>query len=93
MKKIPTLFQRDPEDRSHVIDAVSPGCEWVLAGEGTPTTQQSGLLLSAQSTPCLPWRSSNEQPISSPLPTQRRSKTSTLCGTRSENEWRSISHD
>ena len=42
MKKIPTLFQRDPEDRAHVIDAVNPGCEWVLKGEGTPTVKWDG---------------------------------------------------
>ncbi len=33
-EKIPTLFVRDLEDRAHVTDEVTPGCEWVLAGEG-----------------------------------------------------------
>jgi len=32
MRKIPTLFVRDPEDRAHVTDEVTPGCKWVLAG-------------------------------------------------------------
>ena len=32
MKKIPTLLVRDPNDRAHVLDEVTPGCEWVLAG-------------------------------------------------------------
>ena len=41
MRKIPTLFQRS-EDRRSVIDEVSPGCEWVLAGEGTPTRKYDG---------------------------------------------------
>jgi hypothetical protein len=36
MKKIPTLFQRD-ETRRYVTDVVTPGCEWVLAGEGRAT--------------------------------------------------------
>lgn len=42
MKKIPTLFIRDPEDRAHVLDQVTPGCEWVLEGEGIPTRKWDG---------------------------------------------------
>lgn len=42
MKKIPTVFQRDPENRSRVLDAVTPGCEWVIAGEGLPTRKYDG---------------------------------------------------
>lgn len=41
MKKIPTLFQRTP-DRRYVTDIVTPGCEWVLAGEGVPTRKLDG---------------------------------------------------
>jgi len=33
MRKIPTLFVRDPENRANVTDEVTEGCEWVLAGE------------------------------------------------------------
>lgn len=40
MKKIPTLFQRGPDGR--VIDQVTPGCEWVLAGEGVATWKWDG---------------------------------------------------
>jgi hypothetical protein len=43
MKKIPTLFERDWEgDRSRVLSAVRPGCEWVLAGEGTAMRKLDG---------------------------------------------------
>ena len=42
MRKIPTLYQRDPEDRRYVTDEVTPGCEWVLAGEGIPTRKLDG---------------------------------------------------
>lgn len=43
MKKIPTLFTRDPNDRRHVIPGeVTPGCEWVLAGEGVATRKWDG---------------------------------------------------
>lgn len=43
MKKIPTLFERDPEtNRRYVTRTVHPGCEWVLAGEGTPTMKWDG---------------------------------------------------
>jgi hypothetical protein len=42
MQKIPTLFVRNPEDRARVLDEVTPGCEWVLAGEGIPTRKYDG---------------------------------------------------
>lgn len=45
MRKIPTLFVRDftePSNGRHVTDEVSPGCEWVLAGEGVPTRKYDG---------------------------------------------------
>lgn len=42
MKKIPTLFQRDPDDRRFVMGVLTPGCEWVLAGEGVPTRKYDG---------------------------------------------------
>lgn len=43
MKKIPTLFQRDfDNDPRWVTREVSPGCEWVLAGEGEATRKFDG---------------------------------------------------
>lgn len=42
MQKIPTLFKRDPDDMKHVLPEVTPGCEWVLAGEGRPTRKFDG---------------------------------------------------
>lgn len=42
MRKIPTLFQRDPDDRAHVLPEVNPGCEWVLGGEGVATRKWDG---------------------------------------------------
>ena len=42
MQKIPTLFQRDPENRKYVLPLITPGCEWVLAGEGIPTRKYDG---------------------------------------------------
>lgn len=42
MKKIPTVFVRDPQDRKHVLPQVTPGCEWVLAGEGRATRKYDG---------------------------------------------------
>lgn len=42
MKKIPTLFKRDPDDMKHVLSEVTPGCEWVLAGEGVATRKYDG---------------------------------------------------
>ncbi|MFE4867681.1 DUF5565 family protein [Streptomyces sp. NPDC056682] len=42
MQKIPTLFVRNPEDRRYVLPDVTPGCEWVLAGEGVATRKYDG---------------------------------------------------
>lgn len=42
MRKIPTLFVRDEADRRFVTPKVTPGCEWVLAGEGAPTRKFDG---------------------------------------------------
>lgn len=39
--KIPTLFQRT-DDRRYVIDEVTPGCEWVLMGQGVATRKFDG---------------------------------------------------
>lgn len=43
MRKIPTLFVRDPERNLHyVTDEVNPACEWVAAGEGVATRKYDG---------------------------------------------------
>lgn len=42
MKKIPTLFVRDPDNRAHVINEVTPGCEWVFKGEGIARRKYDG---------------------------------------------------
>ncbi|EFV12972.1 DUF5565 family protein [Segniliparus rugosus] len=44
MKKIPCLFERDFTDRRRpvLLDKVTPGCEWVLAGEGKATRKWDG---------------------------------------------------
>jgi hypothetical protein len=42
MRKIPTVFKRDPDDRAHVLPVVNPDCQWVLNGEGTATRKYDG---------------------------------------------------
>jgi hypothetical protein len=43
LKKIPTLFERDFENNPrYVTRAVTPGCEWVMSGEGVPTRKYDG---------------------------------------------------
>lgn len=42
MKKIPTVFRRDPDNLKHVLPEVTSGCEWVLAGEGIATRKYDG---------------------------------------------------
>jgi hypothetical protein len=42
VKKIPTLFMRNMETDRLVRDEITPGCEWVLAGEGRATRKFDG---------------------------------------------------
>jgi hypothetical protein len=43
VKKIPTMFTRDWDgDRRYVLPEVTEGCQWVIAGEGTPTRKYDG---------------------------------------------------
>jgi len=42
VKKIPTLFRRDPDNPRHVLPDVHPDCQWVLDGEGIPTRKYDG---------------------------------------------------
>ncbi|MCK5644174.1 MAG: hypothetical protein KAJ19_25470 [Gammaproteobacteria bacterium] len=42
MKKIISLFQRNYDTDRLVRDEVTPGAEWVLAGEGRPTRKWDG---------------------------------------------------
>lgn len=43
MQKIPNLFQRDPDNPGHVTTEVTPGCRWVLNGEGTAGQMYDGV--------------------------------------------------
>lgn len=44
MKKIPTIMKRDYDGNpARVLPEVTPGCEWVLAGEGRATRKYDGL--------------------------------------------------
>lgn len=42
MNKIPTVYVRDSSNPKHVTGDLSPGCEWVRDGEGTPTRKYDG---------------------------------------------------
>lgn len=42
MRKIPTLFVRDPDNMRYVLPEVHPDCGWVLAGEGIATRKYDG---------------------------------------------------
>ncbi|WP_029924033.1 RNA ligase 1 family protein [Nocardia otitidiscaviarum] len=43
MKKIPTLFVRDPNNMARVLPEVHPKCDWVTAGEGVATAKLDGV--------------------------------------------------
>jgi hypothetical protein len=42
VRKIPTLFRRDPDDMRRVLPEVHPDCQWVLDGEGVATRKWDG---------------------------------------------------
>jgi hypothetical protein len=42
MEKIPTLFQRNPENMKLVTRKVNPDAAWILAGHGIPTVKKDG---------------------------------------------------
>lgn len=44
MRKMPCLLERDFTDKRHpkLLDTITPGCEWVLAGEGKATRKWDG---------------------------------------------------
>src|ERR1700710_501541 len=42
MRKIPTIFLRDEDDRKYVTSEPNPECAWVFADEGHPTRKYAG---------------------------------------------------
>ncbi len=42
MKKIPTIFKRNPENMRELLNEPHPDCSWVFAGEGTATRKYDG---------------------------------------------------
>ena len=42
MKKITTIFVRNPESRKGILPEHHPDCEWVFAGEGIATRKYDG---------------------------------------------------
>lgn len=50
MRKIPTLFLRDPANLRHVTSEVHPDCQWVIDGEGVPTRKYDGTCVMLDST-------------------------------------------
>ena len=42
MKKIPTLFKRDPTNMRNILREPNPSCQWVIDGEGVATRKYDG---------------------------------------------------
>jgi len=42
VKKIPRVFKMDPNNKALCLPEPTPGCEWVLAGEGIATRKYDG---------------------------------------------------
>lgn len=42
MRKIPTIFKRNPDSMKDLLNEHHPACEWVFSGEGTLTRKYDG---------------------------------------------------
>lgn len=42
MKKIPTIFKRDPQNMKNLLREINPICRWVFDGEGVATRKYDG---------------------------------------------------
>ena len=42
MKKIPTMFVRNPQNMREILDQPHPDCDWVFNGEGVATRKYDG---------------------------------------------------
>lgn len=42
MKKTPTIYKRNPDNMSELLDEVNPVCQWVFDGEGRATRKYDG---------------------------------------------------
>jgi hypothetical protein len=49
MRKIPTMFRRNPENMREVLDEPHPDCGWVFAGEGVATRKYDGTCVKIES--------------------------------------------
>ncbi len=43
MKKIPTIFKRNPERMQEVLPEINESCQWVFDGEGVATRKYDGM--------------------------------------------------
>jgi len=43
MKKIPTIFKRNPDRMQEIMPEQHPDCGWVFDGEGAPTRKYDGI--------------------------------------------------
>ena len=48
MKKIPTIFIRNPKNLKELLNKPHPDCAWVFRGEGTPTKKYDGMCVLIQ---------------------------------------------
>jgi len=49
MKKIPTIFTRNPENMREILDSPHPDCLWVFNGEGVATQKYDGTCVKIES--------------------------------------------
>lgn len=80
MKKIPTLFQRDPDCISRILPAVNPQCQWVLDGEGVATVMFDGVCTMFDGTRW--WARRDVEPGKTPPPEWQEGAVDEVTGTR-----------
>lgn len=79
MKKIPTLFKRDPEDMRRVTTEVHPDCQWVLDGEGIATRKYDGTCVMLDENGQW-WARREVKPDKTPPPNYRAEETDPVTG-------------
>lgn len=78
MRKIPTLFKRDPENMRRVLPEAHPDCKWVLDGEGVATRKYDGTCVMYDGTAW--WARREVKPGKTPPPNYRPVETDPVTG-------------
>jgi hypothetical protein len=79
MKKIPSVFQRDPDNLNRLLRDVHPDCQWVLDGEGAATRKFDGTCMMRDADGAW-WARRQVKPGKTPPPRYVNEETDPLTG-------------